>query len=181
MIEVERKRALPDVDVLRRRLADLGYAAEASTAETDVYYSRPDVDFMETVECLRIRRRGEFAEATYKPPSNKGTHSDAGVIAKHETNVRLAPDQAEPAQDLLVAIGMVELATVEKHRTVYRRREGALVSIDHITGVGDFVEVEVLSPKVDEATAVLEAAERELGLDGDVVTLPYRDLVMQAR
>src|SRR5262249_46298613 len=54
LIEVERKRELPDSAALRQRLIELGYREAGHLNETDVYYSRPDIDFMETVECLRV-------------------------------------------------------------------------------------------------------------------------------
>lgn len=61
-----------------------------SSVEVDTYDSQPDIDFMATVECLRVRRRDGFAEVTDKPPSTAATHSAVDVIAKPETNVVLA-------------------------------------------------------------------------------------------
>ncbi len=152
--------------------------------EVDTYFSRPDVDYMKTVECLRIRQRDGFAEITYKPPSNAGTHSDADVIAKHETNVSLSsPDQASAANQLLAAIGMVELVRVEKARTLYQHPEhhDTIVAIDAVTHAGTFVETEVTAADTEAATIHLEQIETELGIaDNMVVGLPYRDLVMAA-
>ncbi|MEW2622102.1 CYTH domain-containing protein [Streptomyces sp. NPDC048106] len=107
-IEVERKRRLPDGGAgLAGVLAGLGWVDAEPMTEADAYYSRPDVDYMETVECLRVRRRDDVAELTYKPPSTAATHSAYGVISKPETNVRLAAgDQAALADDLLECIGM---------------------------------------------------------------------------
>ncbi|MEV4235403.1 MULTISPECIES: class IV adenylate cyclase [unclassified Nocardia] len=182
LIEVERKRELPDSDTLFVRLAELGYRQAGQLTEVDTYYSRPDVDYMETVECLRVRHREGFAEVTYKPPSTASTHSHTDVIAKHETNVILdGPDQADAANELLAAIGMVELVRVEKTRTTYRHpyREDIVVSIDTVTGAGTFVETEVTATETTVATAHLEQIENELGIaDHAVVNLPYRDLVM---
>ncbi|MEV6429123.1 class IV adenylate cyclase [Nocardia sp. NPDC051463] len=184
LIEVERKRQLPDNSSLRQRLTERGYREAGHLTEVDVYYSRPDVDYMKTVECLRIRKRDGFAEMTYKPPSNAATHSDTDVIAKRETNVTLGgPDQAAAANQLLAAIGMVELVRVEKARTIYRHPEhdDIIVAIDAVTDVGTFVETEVTAADTDAATIHLEEVETELGItDHPVVGLPYRDLVMAA-
>jgi hypothetical protein len=53
---------------------------------------------MQTVECLRVRRRGDFCEITYKP--HPGTHGASHIIAKREINVALAeksnPHHTEP-------------------------------------------------------------------------------------
>ncbi|MEV0033337.1 class IV adenylate cyclase [Nocardia sp. NPDC050793] len=184
LIEVERKRELPNPRPLRQRLTELGYREAGHLTEVDTYYSRPDVDYMKTVECLRIRHRGEFAEITYKPPSNATTHSAADVIAKRETNVTLSgPDQAAAANQLLAAIGMVSLVRVEKARTIYEHpeRHDIIVSIDTVTHAGTFVETEVTAADTDAATIHLGEVETELGIaDYPVVGLPYRDLVMAA-
>ncbi|MBF6213186.1 class IV adenylate cyclase [Nocardia puris] len=184
LIEVERKRELPDPKPLRRRLAELGYREAGHLTEVDTYYSRPDVDYMKTVECLRIRRRDGFGEITYKPPSNASTHRDADVIAKRETNVLLSgPDQASAASQLLAAIGMVELVRVEKNRAIYKHpdHDDTIVSIDVVTRAGTFVETEVTDTDPDAAAIRLGEVETELGIvDCSVVGLPYRDLVMAA-
>ncbi len=182
LIEVERKRALPDDDELYRRLVALGYRKDDQVTETDIYYSRSDIDYMETVECLRIRSRGDFAEITYKPPSNPSTHGAGHIIAKQEINATLASAvDAKAARALLEAIGMVELVEVEKDRRIFRHpeRSDTVVALDRVAGAGEFVETEVTGPDRDSAAVHLEQVERELGIeDYAVVTLPYRDLVM---
>ncbi len=182
LIEVERKRQLGDAEPVAEQLRELGYHADAAAVEVDTYYSRPDIDYMETVECLRVRESSGRAEITYKPPSTTSTHSGSGVISKPETNIAIADDQASAAQQLLDAIGMIELARVEKSRVTYRRPDSNhVVSIDTVTGAGVFIEVEVMSADIEAATVTLEQVEAELGLSAcPTVELPYRDLVMQA-
>lgn len=184
LIEVERKRELPNDSTLRQRLAELGYREAGHVTEVDTYYSRPDVDYMKTIECLRVRHRDGFAEVTYKPPSDAATHNDADVIAKREINVTLSgPDQADTANQLLAAIGMIQLVRVEKARTIYRHPEhdDTIVSIDTVTHAGTYVETEVTAADADAATIHLQEVETQLGLaDHQVVSLPYRDLVMAA-
>jgi len=73
--EIERKRKfVGNLSELITQLTAQGFSLISETTETDTYYSRPDVDSMQTVECLRIRQRGGFAEITYKPPTNQHTH-----------------------------------------------------------------------------------------------------------
>lgn len=184
LIEVERKRELADSEALRRRLAELGYRKISSLTEVDTYYSRPDVDYMETVECLRVRQRDGSAEITYKPPSSTATHSDRGIIAKREINVRLNDaDQAGAANALLEAAGMVELVRVDKARTTYRRpgHDDTTISIDILAGVGAFVETEILTTNSEDAATQLENIEQAIGVSTyPIVRLPYRDLVMRA-
>ncbi|MGW5518365.1 class IV adenylate cyclase [Nocardia africana] len=184
LIEVERKRVLTDAPALHDRLIALGYRENARVTETDVYYSRPDVDYMQTVECLRVRRRGDFCEITYKPPSDSGTHGASHIIAKREINIALAGiADSDAARALLEAVGMRELAVVEKDRYIFRHpdREDTVVALDSVTGAGEFVETEVCASDPHDAATHLEQVELELGIDTlPVVTLPYRDLVMMA-
>lgn len=182
-IEVERKRRLPDDGaVLSKTLAGLGWIADQPVREVDIYYSRPDVDYMETVECLRIRRRGDFTEITYKPASTATTHSTDNVISKPETNVQLVAGQAQQAEQLLENIGMRPLVRVDKRRTTFRHCEkpGLSVSIDQVTGVGAFVETEVISGRADTAAVLVAETETALGVDDcAAVDLPYRDLALE--
>ncbi|MBZ6175614.1 class IV adenylate cyclase [Streptomyces olivaceus] len=182
-IEVERKRDLADgAEALVQVLAEQGWTAGTPATEVDAYYSRPDVDYMQTVECLRVRRRGDFTEITYKPASTANTRSTDSVISKPETNVPVMPGHAADAEQLLKNIGMHLLARVEKHRTSYRHELhfGATVSIDTVTGVGTFVETEVISSDADTAAQAVAEIESKIGVpQRPVVELPYRDLVMQ--
>jgi adenylate cyclase class 2 len=183
-IEVERKRELPDGgDGIRGLLGELGYVGGDAVTEVDTYYSRPDVDYLLTVECLRVRRRGEFAEVTYKPASDSTTHGDDDVVAKVETNVILREGaQAGAAERLLESIGMRELVRVEKARTSYQRPDlpGVTVTIDMVRGVGTFVETEVNRATAAGAAELIEEIEKSLGVYGyPAVALPYRDLVLE--
>ncbi|MFY7069703.1 class IV adenylate cyclase [Nocardiopsis changdeensis] len=184
-MEIERKRVLEERGALERRLEESGFASAGSAVEVDTYYSRPDVDFLETVECLRVRAKEDRCEITYKPASDGNTSSAEGVIAKRETNVALADGgEAEHAHRLLEALGMVLLVRVEKVRTCYRapRRPGLAVVVDEVAGVGSFVETEIVSADAwEEVARRLEETERLLGLEAlPVVAVPYRDLVLAA-
>lgn len=115
--------------------------------------------------------------------SDTSTHSPDDVISKCETNVVLSgADQVEAANQLLTAIGMTRLAQVEKTRARYHHpdRDDVTVNLDTVTGVGTFVETEVIAVNGNAATALLEQVEHQLGLTAHpVVSLPYRDLVLR--
>lgn len=183
LIEVERKRELTDPAALKARLTTAGYRESGTSVEVDTYYSRPDRDFLRTVECLRVRRRDGDAEITYKPASTAETHSADDIIAKRETNVSLAdPGQTSAALDLLDTLGMVRLCQVDKTRITYRDpdEDTVTVVIDTITGLGAFAETEVLAEDSSAAEVLLDRVERQFGLDTlPVVRLPYRDLVLR--
>ena len=182
LLEIERKRQLTgDAKELIKQLQDLGFKPKSSRHEIDTYYSRPDVDFMQTVECLRVRQRDGFAEVTYKPATTAATHTENDVIIKPETNLPIQPGDAAIAKQLLANLGMVRLVEVNKYRRSFQSSDfpQATVAIDEIKNTGTFVEVEVLSDDETSALAMISEIEVKLGLDSaEVVTRPYRDICM---
>ena len=177
LLEIERKhRLIGDAKELIKQLQDLSFEPKSSRHEIDTYYSRPDVDFMKTVECLRIRQRDGFAEVTYKPATTAATHTENDVIIKPETNLPIQPGDAAIAKQLLTNLGMVQLVEVNKYRRSFRSPNfpKATVVIDEVKNVGTFVEVEVLSNNETGALAIISEIETKLGLDSaEVVTRPY--------
>ena len=182
LLEIERKRQLTgDAKELIKQLQDLGFELQSNLHEIDTYYSRPDVDFMQTVECLRIRQRDGFAEVTYKPATTAATHTKNNVIIKPETNLPIQPGDTAIAKQLLASLDMVQLVEVNKYRRLFQSSDfpQATVAIDEIKDAGTFVEVEVLSDDENSALAMISDIETKLGLDSaEVVTRPYRDICM---
>ena len=182
LLEIERKRQLTsDVEELIKRLQNLGFELQSNLHEIDTYDSRPDVDFMQTVECLRIRQCNGFAEVTYKPATTTVTHTKNNVIIKPETNLPIQPGDAAIAKQLLANLGMMRLVEVNKYRRSFQSPNfpKATVAIDEIKNAGTFVEVEVLSDDETSALAMISDIETKLGLEtAEVVTRPYRDICM---
>ena len=182
LLEIERKRQLTgNIEELIGQLQNIGFELKSNLHEIDAYYSRPDVDFMQTVECLRIRQRDGFAEVTYKPATTTATHTANDVIIKPETNLPIQPGDAAIAKQLLANLGMVRLVEVNKYRRSFQSPDfpQATVAIDEIKDAGTFVEVEVLSDNETGALAMISEIETKLDLDSaEVVTRPYRDICM---
>lgn len=182
LLEIERKRQLTgNIEELIGRLQNIGFELKSNLREIDTYYSRPDVDFMQTVECLRIRQRDSFAEVTYKPATTAATHTENNVIIKPETNLPIQPEDAATAKQLLANLGMVQLVEVNKYRRSFQSSDfpQATVAIDEIKGAGTFVEVEVLSDDETSALIMISEIEAKLGLNSmKIVTRPYRDICM---
>ena len=181
LLEIERKRQLTsDAEELFKQLRELGFELQSNLREIDTYYSRPDVDFMQTVECLRIRQRDGFAEVTYKPATTIATHTKNDVIIKPETNLPIQPRDVAIAKQLLANLGMVKLVEVNKYRRSFQSPNfpKATVAIDEIKNAGTFVEVEVLSDDETGALAMINDIETKLDLSSaEVVTRPYRDIL----
>lgn len=157
-----------------------GYKLKAGSNESDTYYSRPDVDFLDTKECLRIRRAATYSELTYKPGSTNDMRKQ-GRIWKQELNLNL-PDKVaeETIHDILMNLDFIELVTVEKQRKTYSN-SGVNLSLDKITGLGNFLEIEIMSSetKIKDSLLMIDQIVDELGLEPEnKVTLPYRDLLL---
>lgn len=181
--EIERKRKfVGNLEVLIARLGSQGFFLTDETTEIDIYYSRPDIDFIQTVECLRVRQRDDFAEITYKPPTNQHTRTENGIIIKTETNLPISPENITVAKQLLANLGMVKLVEVNKFRQIFKCDDepGLTIAIDEISNVGVFVETEIISEDKELALRRIEDVETRIGVqEFEIITLPYRDICME--
>ena len=185
VLEVERKRTFTgNVDTFIATLRAHGFAQTSQLHENDTYYSRPDVDFMQTVECLRVRELDGFAEVTYKPATSHATSTNDGVIMKPETNLSIAPNDTATAKQLLVNLGMIELVTVTKFRRIFTSAAypSTVIAIDEIANVGTFIETEVTLADKAVALQTVDKLERLLDIDTlPLATKPYRDMCMKIK
>ena len=174
MYEVEIK-VPADLDAVRDRLRAAGAERVGARRQTDTYYDAPHRDFAETDEALRIRREAPLSEGetgtaegeetvavTYKGP----LLDDASKTrAEHETGV----DDGEALAAVLSGLGFEPAATVEKRREFWSY-DGFTVTLDAVTGLDEYVEIEreVESEAAVDATreAAVDALDR-LGLDAD--------------
>ncbi|PID30213.1 class IV adenylate cyclase [Candidatus Saccharibacteria bacterium] len=183
LLEIERKRRFTGaMDEFVARLESRGFCLKSEVREVDSYYSRPDVDFMQTIECLRIRERDGFAEITYKPSTTAATHTTSNIVVKPETNLPIQPSDVPAAKQLLASLGMVQLVVVDKYRRTFRADSDSRVTIavDEIKDTGVFVETEIISQDKESALRELDAIEKQLGINTFAVeTRPYRDICMK--
>ena len=168
MYEVEVK-VRADHDAVRERLDATEAERVNCVAQTDTYYDAPHRDFAETDEALRLRREsryggGELADeetvVTYKGPL---VDESSKTRREYETGV----EDGETMDAICEAVGFEPAATVEKERERFAL-DGYTVSLDSVSGLGEFVEVEVeVESGVDDAREGAFAVLRELGLDPD--------------
>ncbi|MFC5973139.1 class IV adenylate cyclase [Halomarina salina] len=192
MYEVEVK-LRADHAPLRERLDSLDADHERTVEQVDSYYDAPHREFATTDEALRIRRvtqvdggngpddatssRGESendateARVTYKGPL---VDDASKTRVEHETGV----DDGETLADVLDALGFEPAATVEKRREEYTVGEVTVV-LDDVTGLGEFVEVELESEAIDAARDRCFEVVRRLGLDpDDGIRTSYLELLL---
>ena len=159
-----------EVEAVLRRL---GAEKLSEGAMEDTYYSHHDKDFGDSDEALRLRKRGGSAELTYKGPRMPASSAKA----REELTVSLG--DALSTSRILERLGFRELLSITKKRTTYRL-DALRVDVDVVEGLGQFVELEILTEDVAKAEKLLDAARKELPL-GTEVKRTYLELLLDDR
>ena len=155
-------------DAVRRRLEEVGADRVERVRQTDTYYDAPHRDFAETDEALRVRRESVADDGgdaktrvTYKGPL-----VDDASKTREEFETGVA--DGETMRAILPRLGFDPAATVRKDRERFEL-DGYTVTLDAVSGLGEFVEVEREAAESDVAAAREGAFEvlRTLGLDPD--------------
>ena len=181
MYEVEQKYPVADVAALEVRLAGAAARWHGVVEQVDRYFGHPSRDFAATDEALRLRSTAEGVVITWKGP-----RLDATAKTRREIELPLAeaavpaPAVAEAAPppapqatlarwtDLLEALGFRRVREVAKRRrlaTVAWEGAAVEVAVDHVAGLGDFVEFELQADAagIARAAARVESLARHLG------------------
>ena len=139
--------------LLRKRGKFIG-----SSSQHDVYYT--DMTKYKTYRgsfVLRVRDTGKSTFLTYKG------HVRPGVYDEHETGI----DDADAANMMLLKSGLERFVEIRKNRKTYRFN-GAEVNLDAVKGLGNFVEIEIISKQ--NADARLGKVVKQLGLEHEKTT-----------
>jgi adenylate cyclase class 2 len=181
MYEVEVK-VPADHEAVRRSLRELDARPLDHVVQRDTYYDAPDRDFAATDEALRLRREttvdggNATTRVTYKGPL---VETESKTRRELETGV----DDGETVDGILRALGYDPAATVEKERERFAV-DDYVVTLDSVTNVGTYVEVEREVPESDVETAREGAFDvlRRLGLDpDDGVRTSYLGMLLNAQ
>jgi adenylate cyclase class 2 len=186
--EVELKCRAKHGDV-RDRLDAVGASRLRAVTQRDVYYDAPHRNFAETDEAFRIRRErvvdenddgGDASEPvsklTYKGPL---VEKDSKTRVEHETVV----DDETEARAIVEALGFEPAAVVEKERTFFEL-DGYTVTLDTVSELGEFVEIETGVETDGEVPAARNRARKllkTLGVDPDEnIRTSYLGLLFEA-
>jgi adenylate cyclase class 2 len=176
MYEVELKLGA-DHEVVRERLRALDADPLGTVEQADTYYEHPVREFAETDEAFRVRREtadGETeARVTYKGPL---VEAASKTREEFETGV----DDGATMERLLEELGFEPFETVEKRRERFEL-EGYTVTLDAVTGLGEYVEVETEAEAVEPAREGAVDLLSELGLDpDDQIRTSYLGLLLES-
>lgn len=170
MYEVEVK-VRADHDTVRERLHDTDATRVNRVIQVDTYYDAPHKDFAATDEALRLREESLYdgdidsiveaeTRLTYKGPL---VDEESKTRREYETGV----DDRETMDAICAAVGFDPAATVEKERERFEL-DGYTISLDAVSGLGEFVEVEVeVESDIETAREGAFSVMATLGLDPD--------------
>lgn len=149
--EIEAKLKVDNLDIIRRRLDELGAANEGECLERNWVLDTPEQSLRKTGRLLRVRTMGgPSAVLTVK-------HSVEGGEFKTREEVESMVDSAD---DLLRQLEMIGFGTTwiyEKRRQTWLWRD-CVLALDELPEIGYFVEIEGAPEKI-------YAVANELGLD----------------
>lgn len=177
--EVEMKYAVADQEELLEKLErQFGLHFDEPVEEQDTFYQHPARDYAAADECLRIRRRAGRYKITYK-----GSKIDRETKTRREIELYLTddPETAKEWDALLHAIGFRAVAELTKTRRTAELVEESrnfVLTLDHIDGLGDFMELETLAgeERLDDARNRLRSLAAILDLH-DPIRTSYLELL----
>jgi adenylate cyclase class 2 len=185
--EVELKCRAEHGDV-RDRLDAVGASRLRAVTQRDVYYDAPHRDFAETDEAFRLRRErvvDEDGDGGPSEPASKLTYKGPLVEEASKTRVEhetVVDDETE-ARAIVEALGFEPAAIVEKERTFFEL-DGYTVTLDTVSELGEFVEIETGVETEGEVPAARNRARNlleTLGVDPDEsIRTSYLGLLFEA-
>jgi adenylate cyclase class 2 len=172
VIEVESKYRSPGNDKVEKALIKLGARKISDEDIEDIYFAHPARDFGKTDEALRLRKKGDGAELSYKGPRMIVDKSKA------REEISLKVEDALTAQRIVERLGFKEFCAIRKKRTSYLL-DKLRVDVDDVEGLGEFVELEVLTESPERTTEIFETTTVELSLDR-LEPKTYLEMMMDA-
>ncbi|MFB6110716.1 MAG: class IV adenylate cyclase [Halodesulfurarchaeum sp.] len=144
--------------------------------QTDVYFDAPHRDLAASDEALRLREEGNGESRTVLTYKGPKVDRDSKTREEFETGI----ESREAMEAALLALGFEATATVEKTRTRYDL-DGVTVSLDAVSGVGEFVEAEAAAAEgsIEETRDRVASALETLDLDPDAqIRTSYLELLL---
>lgn len=182
-VEVEVKIKIREKEELIQNLRNLGFRETKQVVERDIYYTSAHHDFAALDEALRVRTV-EDLDSGHKTAviTYKGAKLDAVSMSRKELETEVG--NAEICQEILKQIGFQPVLPVEKQRQ-YFQNDTMTACVDSVTGLGDYLELEILVEREEErpeALKQLEAMLEKLGYSMEETTrVSYLGMLMKKR
>lgn len=169
---------------LERYLTEEGFREVRRFTQQDEYFNHPERDFRITDEALRIRREQHAGKAAYCSLTYKGPNTSHIGQSRRELETRVKDEQK--MRQILQALGFHSVAEVKKRRKEYKK-EDLTVCLDELTGLGSFLEIEVVLPETetgsdsDTENRLREFLSELSFIRPAIEPLTYLELVMEFR
>lgn len=178
MLEVEVKLQIANADVACY-LEEKGFLRGEYVYEHDFYFNGALKDLRKEDKALRVRehRNLDTGEAVFSM-NYKGPKLDQTTMTREEVEFVIPePDQGKK---MLEGLGFMVAGEVEKKRSHYHKGE-VTCCVDQVTGLGEFLEIEILAPEEEYESALeqIQTLLRELGYTlGDTIRKSYLSMLM---
>ena len=191
MIEVELKFAItPDSRArLETYLGTIGCARRLHNSDT--YYDTPSYNLFSQAVFVRVRNRQRLEFKFNEQAAPEHLFCTERAFSLTARRGRLAEMNRlfagflpywQPARTIGEALsenGLIELARIENSRAEYRY-ENLVVCVDHVEGLGDFLEIETQCEVESETPRAIERVQAfAAGLDARQVHIGYVELWLQ--
>lgn len=181
MLEVEVKIKAPLKETIEK-LENLGFVKGTTVYEKDVYYNGTNKDLRAEDKALRIREYRDFSTEKAKFVMNfKGPKIDSLSMTREETEFEIPSFAAGEA--LFNGLGFFPAGTVEKTRTYYNKND-IECCLDTVTGLGEFLEIEIMAEESDYDSAMncIKELITSLGLSmNDSIRTSYLCMLTQKK
>ena len=150
--------------------------------ESDEYFTDVESEFIKNRTCLRIRKKNnKKMEVTFKGKSIE----KIGSYCKLENNINVDINEYENFIMFLSSIGFYSYVIVDKERLTLTKKVDDLtynIMVDKLTGIGGFVEFEIISNTNDYNKEELKNKLNNFVNEFNRIKLievnePYRDIV----
>ena len=156
-IEVEIKLKIEDSGELIKKLKDQHFTAGKTVWESDLHFTSEHRNMKACDEALRVRcveEKDTGKQAAYL--TYKGKNLDTCSMTRKEVELEIS--DGETGVELLKSIGFYPTTPVEKLRQ-YFHREQMTACVDQVTGLGDFLELEIIVEDETKRAAALSEIE----------------------
>ncbi|BFH73335.1 class IV adenylate cyclase [Sulfurisphaera javensis] len=168
--EIKIKLISPKLEDIERKLNEK-YKPINEEYQVDIYYNSPVRDFRKTDEALRLRViNNNMIELTYKGPKlSQQSKSREEIIVK--------VDNLNSMDLILQRLGFIKTLKIEKIRKNYKI-DKFIVSLDKVTDLGEFIEIEGINVKEEELTQFVNTFLKEFNILGEKTLKSYLELLI---
>lgn len=172
--EVERKYRVDDLSCIRVALEELGAVAfTLGNSEQDIFFDHPD---------RRLERNNQHQSLRAMNPSGRVLWISKGPGA--DECIAMDLNDLDQASKMLRSLGFEKVMTLSKDRDIYFLGEDLHVTLDHVAGLGFFVELAGMTDdqaQLDHLGEKVRQAASLLGLGSDQLQdQSYRTMLSNA-